>query len=303
MSRQISFFNESLKLDTNIELIYLENAESSPDTMGITQLAKIHKSLIINKKKFYEISLLTDTNGDVLDSSAKILANNVVSFKIHKTIKNRKLYYLEDEIIGTIFADNTLENKNPLESTSRSALGSGIYGVNLPTLFEAKKLSVDNRNIYEIDLDKAFDIQDKEHGESITTASLLTNRFLDRIISNININDLDDMLELKDFIKNDNIENLVILWNIVFYRNKRYLSYDKLENILCDYLIEFFTNHELIDKNNNKSLIALPINYIMKEMGYIGLIADDIYNNGWNRGCVSYIFDKSDPLIQGNSFY
>ena len=68
-------------------------------------------------------------------------------------------------------------------------------------------------------------------------------------------------------------------------------------------MIEYFTNYELVDKRSNASLIALPINYIMKEMGYTGLIADDLFNNGWDRGCVSYLFDKSDPLTEGKAFY
>jgi hypothetical protein len=301
MSRTIPFFDESLKLDYDIELVYVENPESSPDTTGITYVAQIHRSMRINGKLFFEVSLLTDTNGNRLSSTNKILTQNIISLRKHRTIKNRKLYHLEDEIVATNFANNDLSNKNPLESVSRSALGSGIYGRNLASIQEAKTLSLDNKKIYEIDIIGAFDIQDKEHGESITTASLHTNRYLDKIITDSNLNDLDNILEVRNFIKNDNIENLVILWNIVFYRNKRYISYDKLENILCDYLVEFFTNNEIM--NDNTSLIALPINYIMKEMGYTGLIADDIYNNGWDRGCVSYIFAKSDKFRQGKAFY
>lgn len=303
MSRKVSFFSESLKLNPDIELVYLDNPESSADTTGITQVAQIHRSLTINKKLFYEVSLLTDTNGDMLNSREKMLTRNIVSSRKYRTIKNRKLYYIEDEIIATVFASNQLTNKNSLGSASRSALGSGIYGTNLPSISEARKLSLNNKKIYEIDLTEAFDIQDKEHGESITTASLLTNRYLDKIISEVDINNLDNIFAISDIIKNDNIENLVILWNIVFYRNKRYISYETIENILSNYLIEFFTNYELIDKRDNISLIALPINYIMKEMGYSGLIADDVYNNGWGRGCVSYLFDKSDPLTKGEAFY
>jgi len=301
MSRKISFFDESVQLNPNIELVYLDNPYSSPDTTGITQLAQIHRSLKINNKVWYEVSLLTDANGNRLNSTDKILSSNIVSFRKYRTIKNRKLYYLEDELVATIFANNELEiNKNPLTDTSRSALGSGIYGLNLPNISEARALSINNEKIYELDLLKALDIQDKEHGESITTASLLTNRYLDKIIDNVDVNDLNNV---SNIIQSDNIENLVILWNIVFYRNKRYIPYDKFEKILSNYLTEFFANHELFDIRDNISLIALPINYIMKEMGYTGLIADDIYNNGWNRGCVSYLFDKSDPLTKGTALY
>ena len=297
MSRKVPFFDESIKLNNNIGLAYLDNPQSSPDSRGVTQLVQIHRSLIINKKVWFEISLLTDSDGSPLNSTDKILIQNIVSFRKHRTIKNKKFYHLNDEIIATTFSNNELNTKNPLESASSSALGSGIYGLHLSNISEARALSIDNKRIYEIDILKACDIQDKEHGESITVASLLTNRYLDRIISNVDKNDI------FDFIKNDNIENLAILWNIVFYRNKRYISYEMLENILSNYLIEYFTNHELIDKRSNVLIIALPINYIMKDMGYTGLIADDLYNNGWDRGCVSYVFDKSDKLTEGKAFY
>lgn len=297
MDRKIPFFDESLKLSHNIELVYLDNPYSSPDTTGITQVAQIHRSLTINKKNWYEISLLTDSNGNTLNSTDKILIQNIISFRKYRTIKNRKLYYLGDEIIATTFANNKIGNKNPLESASRSALGSGVYGLNLSNISDAKSLSIDNKMIYELDMLKTYDIQDKEHGESITIASLLTNRYLDKIISN------NDTVNISEVIKNDNIENLVILWNIVFFRSKRYMSYEKLENILSNYLKRYFTTHGLVDKRDNTPLIALPINYIMEEMGYTGLIADDLYNNGWDRGCVSYIFNKFDILSEGKAFY
>jgi len=301
MSRKVPFFDESIRLDTNIQLVYLDNPYSSPESTGITQLAQIHRSLTINKKVWFEVSLLTDYNGDILNNSDKLLVQNIVSNRKFRTINNRKFYHLSDEVTATNFANNQPNNLNSLESTSRSALGSGIYGLNLSNISQARSLSIDNKRIYEIDVPEAYDIQDKEHGESITIASILTNRYLDTIISRFdNSSDINDVVEI---LKNDNIQNLVILWNIVFYRTKRYISYEKLEEILINYLQEYFTNHELIDKRSNVSIIALPINYIMKEMGYTGLIADDLYNNGWDRGCVSYLFEKSDPLLQGKALY
>jgi hypothetical protein len=295
MSRKIPFFDESVKLDTDIELAYIDNPYSSPDTRGVTQVVKIHNRLTINDKIWYEVSLLTDSNGRRLNSSERILIQDVVSIRKHRNIKNRKLYHLSDEIIASRFINNDLNKRNSLEAASRSSLGSGVYGLNLPNIQQARDVSTDNKNIYEIDMLKAFDIQDKEHGESITIASLLTNRFLDRVLSGINFEESE--------VLNSNIENLVILWNIVFYRNKQYISYNKLQDILSTYLNDYLTNHELTDKRDGKSLIAFPINYIMKEMGYTGLIADDLYNNGWDRGCVSYNFEKTDIIIEGKAFY
>jgi len=295
MSRKIPFFDESLQLPSNVELAYIDNPYSSPDTRGVTQVVQIHNRLNINNKIWYEVSLLTDANGQRLNSLERILIQDLVSLRKHRTIKNRKLYHLNDEIIASRFTNNDLNKKNSLEAASRSSLGSGIYGLNLPSIKQARDVSTDNKNIYEINMLKAYDIQDKEHGESITTASLLTNRFLDRVLFS------NSSIDTK--LLNENIENLVILWNIVFYRSKQYISYNKLQNILSNYLNEYLTNHELTDRRNDKSLIAFPINYIMKEMGYTGLIADDLYNNGWDRGCVSYIFEETDIIIEGKAFY
>lgn len=324
MSRNIPFFNDTLLLPIDIELVYLDNPDRTPDTNGITQVAYIHRSVIINKRPWYEISLLTDSSGNRLGETDKLFVggDKIVSNKKYRIIKNRKLYYLGDKITATSFASknnylknndsnisptnnnvirNTSNNK-PLESTSKSAIGSGIYGLNFPNISYAKALTINNKLVYEIDVSQGYDVQDKEHGESITIASLLTNRYLDKII--LDVKSSNNNVDIENFIVNDNIENLVILWNIVFYRTREYISYDTLKTILSDYLVEYFSKeNNLKDKRNNEPLIALPINYIMKNMGYNGLIADDQYNNGWDRGCVSFNYDNSDSFILGKSFY
>jgi hypothetical protein len=328
MSRVIPYFNSSASLPINLELVYLDNPDTPPDTSGITQVAFVHRSFVDpNKKTWYEVSLLTDSDGSRIGSNNKIFVggDKIMSNKNIRKINNRKIYYMEDEIVATNFAsanknindimyisyasnesnpniaNKNLMSKTPLESTSRSAIGSGIYGKNFPNITYARALTLKNTLIHELDMTNAYDVQDKEHGESITIASLLTNRYLDKIISNsIYTKNTDN---IGDIIKNDNIENLVILWNIVFYRTGEYISYEILEKILSNYLIRYFSQSTIKDKRNDEPLIALPINYIMMGMGYDGLLADDQFNNGWGRGCVSFNYDNSDSFTLGKAFY
>lgn len=298
MSRKIPYFSGSLSNIQEISLVYLETRDRVTNTDGNTQLARIVKSFKSSKGQLFEISLLSDPSGNIINSVERIiiLKKNIMNNESIKKIKNRKLYYIGTEAIATNFANKELtnNNQNPLDSTSRSGLGSGIYGTNfLPNEIAEGSL------IYEINITNGYDIQDKAHGESITTASVITNRYLDKIIVMMR----EENNGSGNIIEDDNIENLVVLWNIVFYRTKEYISYERLEKILSNYLVYYFSRSELIDHRDGVQLIDLPINYIMREMGYNGLLADDLYNNGWDRGCVSYDYSKMDLFTQGKAFY
>jgi len=47
-------------------------------------------------------------------------------------------------------------------------------------------------------------------------------------------------------------------------------------------------------------LYVLPINHIMQYLGYTGIIADDVFDNGWDRGCVCYDIPDADIQIMGD---
>ena len=151
---------------------------------------------------------------------------------------------------------------------------------------------------YTIECNNAYIIQDKEHGESITIASLTTNRYLDRIIQILRGNNDIDALRL---IKMNSINNITTLWNIVFYRTGEFISKDELEKIIASYASNYINDYgDLVDGINGESIYVLPINYIMKSMGYNGLIGDDSSTNGWGRGCVCYDYDQA-IVIQGST--
>ena len=158
-------------------------------------------------------------------------------------------------------------------------------------------LTDENQITYLIDCPNAYIIQDKEHGESITVASLNTNRYLDRIIPALQS---DDSIKPLDFIQMNTIHNLCTLWNIVLYRTNQHITQDRLELVLANYVIRYISSQPtLVDSINGNPIQELPINDIMRELGHDGIIGDDPYTNGWDRGCVSYNYDQA-VIIQGS---
>ena len=285
----------------DVELISLPAKGSLPDTEQTLHLAKVIKSLYNNKEKWYEVKLLTDNIGkEITNSSIILIPESSIVKRISKKITPKVIYVNEENLVGKNFVIKSGSNINvadnetvhdtkigAITSTSRNGLGSGIYGL------------YNDKNQIMIDMIKAYVIQNQLHGEAITKASLETNRYLDNIIrENRNINH--DNIALK-LIENNDVGYLVTLWNIVFYFSGEVIARSTLENILAGYLIKYYQN-DLFDEENNP-IIELPINFIMINMGYTGLISNDIYGNSWDRGCVSYNYDQATKLIGNRAPY
>jgi hypothetical protein len=273
-------------------LVYIKNTQPFGDVNGATQIAIISKSYVIKNTQYYDLKITYDPDGDKLPfpEPMTVTGNNIVSDRSYVHISKKKFYYYSRN--SSITGNNFVLTKNkerPIESTSRSALGSGIYG-----LYELVGSSDD---VYEITLNNPYIISDREHGESITVASLHTNRYLDRILSSLNENTTLDKIRL--IIEINSHPNLSILWNIVFYRNGNKITQTWLEKILAKYCHDYITNNTLIDSITGDKIFVLPINYIMDELGYDGLLASDAYNNGWDRGCISYNYSKVN-ILQGS---
>ena len=193
-----------------------------------------------------------------------------------------------------VIKDNT---DHALESTSRSALGSGIYGIYLRDESEIPSLRTEsNQRVYRIDNRYSYLVQDKEHGESITTASLHTNKYIDKAFETAQV-------DPSTYIEENPIINLVTLWNIVLYRTQEEITKNELERILINYMSRYLSDNALKDTINGNDIETLPINDIMNALGYDGLLADDPYNNGWGRGCVNYNYEQA-VIFQGEkAFY
>ena len=311
-------------LNYNQCLVYVENTQPFSDVDGTTQIARVVRTPVTTDSEgatiqWYELELITDSEGDRLEKPQPIVVSEdrIVSNRSKKDILLRQFYNFASltnsfenggDIQYPLAATNFVikdRSDSPLESTSRSALGSGIYGIYLSDESMIPHLLTDENQItYLIDCPNAYIIQDKEHGESITVASLNTNRYLDRVIPALQS---DDSIKPLDFIQMNPIHNLWTLWNIVLYRTNQHIAQDRLEQVLANYVVHYLSDPQdhsssyqtLVDSINGNALHELPINAIMRELGHDGIIGDDPYTNSWDRGCVSYNYDQA-VIIQGS---
>lgn len=280
-------------------LVYVKNNKSFSDVEGFTQIAKIIKI----SGDWYELKIMNDINGDTLEFPQYLITEekNIVSNRPRRDIKNRRFFnYTDDtgDLKAKGFAFKGVYVK-PLESSSRSALGSGIYGIYLRNDNSAGLLA-EGGSVYVIDCPDAYIIQDKEHGDSITLASLYTNRYLDRIISFVRDNEI---IDLRSLLKENSVESLTTMWNIVFFRTNENITQEWLEDVLYDYLVSYFDENILLDSINFDEIAELPINDIMRKMGYGGLLGDDNYTNKWGRGCVCYDYRDAKILRGSKALY
>jgi len=314
-------FSTTNFLAPNQCLVYIENRQPFADVDGSTQIAQIVRSFIQDNILWFDLILETNSDGDNLSIPIPITvsADKIVSNRDFHDIDLKQIYHFAPssspalsltQINGTISMEYPVKAGsfvikknliNPLESTSRSALGSGIYGRYVQDINEIPTLLTEpNQSVYLIEIPNAYIIQDKEHGESITIASLNTNRYMDRIIQLLRESDNPTFEAAKLFIHINEHPSLLILWNIVFYRTQEMIDQDWLENILAQYAVNYLKNNNLLDSLNGNFINELPINNIMRELGYDGLLASDPYNNGWDRGCVSYNYSQAS-IIQGET--
>ncbi|CAH6419423.1 Hypothetical protein HVR_LOCUS619 [uncultured virus] len=349
---EISELDYSKFLNYNECLIYIENDQPFADTDGTTHIARIIRDFIDSDRLWYELQLITDSDGDIVDSYSIVIArgDNVVSNRVLQDIQPRQMYsfaplasyksrktltvteptnpsiaFIEsnsytaqlpdvvDIYENTDFIEYPLrassfvikDNVNdPLNSTSRSALGSGIYGRYVSDESSISNLLTDpNQSAYRIDCPNAYIVQDKEHGESITVASLHTNRYLDKIIQIVRASSEPTLDGVEFLIRANSIENLVVLWNIVLYRTEEIITQEWLENILAQYVLKYLTDDTLIDSVNGNVIQELPINDILGALGYEGILGDDTYINGWGRGCVSYNYSQAQIITGDTALY
>lgn len=271
-------------LQSNECLVYLLNTQPFPDVSGTTHIAKILRTPLQylpdnNIIQHYELEVITNSNGEYVDEPelVSVTDDKILSNKSYHDIQPRQFYNFD--YVASNFVIKFNLNK-PLESTSRTALGSGIQGIYIS---DESKLPIyktkPEEEVYKILVPNAFIVQDKEHGESITVASLATNRYLDKIINILQGSNITP----EELIFFNSIDHLVTLWNIVLYRVDQQLTKEWLQQVLISYCNRYLDDSELIE---------LPINDILIGLGYDGLIGTDSYINGWNRGCYSFDYSK-----------
>lgn len=252
------------------------------DTNTTTHIAKI----VGMTSQGYHVILVTDSSGEVLVDNEIVINvsfGNVVSNKTFLEIKPKRFYQIGEELTATGFATKG----KTLESTSRVALGSGIQGIYVKDESLLKLLGKQEleHSIKFIECSNSYSVQDSDHDDSITLASVNTNRYLDRIIDHLQNYQNEDIFEI---VKINQSTNLLTLWNIALYRTSDSLTQDELDNILSEYLHQYLTSEELHQE--------LPINSVMRYLGYSCLITT---NNRLLRKCVSYDYPDDITKMAG----
>ena len=288
-------------------LVYIVSTELFTITDGTTRWGVITD---INGET-YTITILNARDGSPIGGDVRVPLSNILSTRPFREVKISTIYQMKDASL--IFypsvlqapATSTISSKvtassfcirntmdNPLDSTSRMSLGAGIYG----TYFAEPPPSLRNR-VYAIDVStyRCYPIQDKEHGESITTASTYTNRYLDSLIVGYRNSE-----NVEITLDSEEVSKLYTLWEIVLVRTNDMLPYEQLQMLLSQYLQDFFSRAPLLSTRDRLELVVLPINYIMKYLGYQGLVADDFDNNNDERKCVLYDYDIETVILEGS---
>jgi len=279
-------------------LVFISNNGETPEVGGTTRIAEKLQTY----DNWTNVILLTDSNGNNEYNSNIITVSNdnILSDRPYIEILPKKIYYFSSLLYkNNIVANNFVikdESDNPLRKTTENGLGSGINGHYIKNIEDIELMKIDpDQFVYEILYQNPLNVQDSEHGDSITTASLETNSFLDGVIRELKFEkDVTFNIAL-NYIYNIDHSNILNLWNIVFYRDNKKITDSELDNILANYIVSYFNDKSLIDNTTNQVIQQLPINNILAFLGYDGIIASDSYNNGWYRGC--YCYDYSQATI------
>lgn len=289
-------------------LVYLEGSSYREIVNGTTRIARKIRDYIDNNTLWYELLLLTDANGDFLDEPEIIIAigSTVLSEqRIYQDINPKVIYYFTNstkEGTNMVAKSFVIKNSNKVATVvDRSGFGSGIYGRYIENPVDVDKyITQQDEIIYKVNLNNPYPLQDKEHGESLTVASLNTNNYLERIIQTVQAIPDINYEQVLLFIRTNESPSLLTLWNIVLYRTYNSLDKETFDNILANYVLKYLTDNSLVDSTNGEVVQELPINHIMKSLGYNGIIAKDFYNNSTDRGCVNYLYDD-DNIIRGDN--
>lgn len=295
-------------LQDDEKLAYIKNNRSFIDTDGITHIVKLLGEEKEGKKNFYKIKILTDDVGTQINPkyTMNVEGDVFVDQKMFHSLNNNYFYHFVDKnniknetnnsVIAQGFVIKSKKDK-PLSTTSSSGFGSGIFGIYFDDQSQLNSYlgSLKHKfNIFKISLKNPYIIQDKSHSDSITTASLQTNRYLEKLITNIIQNpeiDPSDLIEINSF------NNLHILWNIALYRTEDNIDHDSLKEIFINYIEKYF-EEELYDSKTYEPLYFLPINDIMNYLNYDGMLLS-IPN--WDRQCISFDYSNAGQLQGSNA--
>jgi len=245
-----------------------------------------------------------------------------ITFRESQIVSYRTIRLYPSEVIiyhyssnGKIHASEyAVAGQDQLTPITNHGFGSGIYGLNIPQQEVASKKQYPNQSVFQINCQRIFLIQDEEHGNSISQASKITDRYVDYVVSYIKqqypnqhwslvrsqeppicdehgaSGQLSQIIQLMDTaelsitpdMEVSTISGLQLLWNNVFAREYHQIMVDLniLRMIIGTYILLYLTNLG--------RLIPTPITYLMVTFRFDSLISTDPYDNSFSRGCVRY---------------
>lgn len=97
--------------------------------------------------------------------------------------------------------------------------------------------------VYRIECQNPFIIQDAAHLGSIVTTSMSTTRYVQTIINGLQ-GQIIKFVDVINAIRANPIDNLALLWHVVFLRSNNQIGIDKqlFEYILSNYVWDYFTD-------------------------------------------------------------
>lgn len=156
--------------------------------------------------------------------------------------------------------------KGKIDITSHG-MGSGIYGLSQEYLQKNKANS--NSRCYVFVIENPYIIETNDQSENYITASKTIMRQLQ------NLSDNSSCFTINDYILNNIAQNFIKIINDTIF------TLDEVYKALIKFWIEY---------NNNKYIVEMPINYILKNYNFDGVISNvNVTSHSWNKGDVKFI--------------
>jgi hypothetical protein len=258
------------------ELLYLPTERQFAEVEGVTYLARPVRAY----PPWYDYQLLTKEDGSPQEQPPLVTVQSgaLVGRRQFRSLPSPHFFVFETEISATNYA----RRGHSLATTSRTALGSGIMGL-------YRNAGAAGR--FRIDCPKSYFLQDKEHGDSVILASLHTNRLIDRFLERL----------VPPTAKE--VGAVVTLWNLALSRTGDQLTLTQFQEIVTQYLDDWKKQPTIFDSRTGEGLQELPINRVLRSLGYDGVVSVDEANNGWGKGCVAFTVPEGTPCYGGRQWY
>lgn len=192
-------------------------------------------------------------------------------------------------------SEHIVPRKGKIEVTNHG-LGAGIYGLQGQSPMEISRQEQQYKSKgEEVRMQNPLVLQHGKHGEEFTSMSkklqeiaAAVNEVLIKGGENVNIRELDTPISMWLKKNEEKLSEVYVLLKRVLARVgiKEFPDIGIISRTVNSFLIDYITAEKYADQ---------PINFLMTELGYDGVFADNPTDNAFNRGNVKYV-PKMDPI-------